>query len=76
MIDFVNIAAYLPEMAKKQPHKPAVSFPAGRSRNGKVKYTHYTFRQLDRESDWIARGLDRSGIGRGHPNGTHGQTQS
>jgi olefin beta-lactone synthetase len=65
MPDFVNIAAYLPEMAKKQPHKPAVSFPVGRGRNGKVKYTHYTFRQLDRESDWIARGLDRSGIGRG-----------
>ncbi len=39
--------------------------PAGRDRNGRVKYTHYTFQQLDRESDWIARGLERSGIGRG-----------
>jgi acyl-CoA synthetase (AMP-forming)/AMP-acid ligase II len=61
----VNIAAYLPEMAKKQPHRAAVSFPVGRDGNGRVRYTHYTFRQLDRESDWIARGLDRCGIGRG-----------
>ncbi len=65
MSNFVNIAAYLPEMARKQPHRPAVSFPAGRDGNGRVKYTHYTFRQLDRESDWIARGLALSGIGRG-----------
>ncbi|MCG6880027.1 MAG: AMP-binding protein [Deltaproteobacteria bacterium] len=65
MPDFENIAAYLPEMAKKQPHRPAVNFPAGRDKNGRVKYTHYTFSQLDRESDWIARGLEQSGIGRG-----------
>ena len=65
MTDFVNIAAYLPIMARKQPHRPAISFPAGRDGNGRVKYTHYTFRQLNRESDWIARGLEQSGIGRG-----------
>lgn len=65
MSDFENIAAYLPEMAGKQPHRPAVSFPAGRDTNGRVKYTHYTFRQLDLESDWIARGLVQLGIGRG-----------
>ena len=65
MPDFENIAAYLPEMAEKQPHRPAVNFPAGRDKNGRVKYTHYTFSQLDRESDWIARGLAQSGIGRG-----------
>jgi acyl-CoA synthetase (AMP-forming)/AMP-acid ligase II len=56
MTNLVNIAAYLPKMAKDQPHTPAIRFPAGRDRNGRVKYTHYTFRQLDRESDWIARG--------------------
>ncbi len=65
MADFVNIAAYLPEMAEKQPHRHAVSCPAGRDRNGRVKYTHYTFRQLDLESDRMARGLKRCGIGRG-----------
>lgn len=65
MAHIENIAAYLPEMAGNLPHRQAVSFPAGRDVNGRVKYTHYTFRQLDRESDWIARGLARSGIGRG-----------
>ncbi len=65
MPDFENIAAYLPLMAQKQPHRPAVTFPAGRDKNGRVKYTHYTFSQLDLESDWIARGLEQSGIGRG-----------
>ena len=63
--DFVNIAAYLPKMAEKQPYRSAVSFPTGRDRNGRVKYTHYTFRQLDHESDLIARGLDRVGLNRG-----------
>jgi len=63
--DFVNIAAYLPLMAKKQPSKPAIFFPRGKDKKGKVKYTHYTFKQLDRESDYIARGLEKYGIGRG-----------
>ena len=65
MSDVTNIAAYLPEMAGRQPHRSAVSYPVGRDTNGRVKYTHYTFRQLDRESDWIARGLVKSGVGRG-----------
>ncbi len=65
MSNFINIAAYLPEMAEKQPYKAAVSFPVGRDGNSRVKYTHYTFRQLDRESDLMARGLDRAGVKRG-----------
>jgi acyl-CoA synthetase (AMP-forming)/AMP-acid ligase II len=65
MPDLVNIAAYLPKMAEKQPHKPAVSFPTGRDKNGRIRYTHYTFRQLDFESDLIARGLDQVGVKRG-----------
>jgi len=52
-------------MAEKQPYRPAVSFPTGRDGNGRVKYTHYTFHQLDRESDLMARGLDRVGVKRG-----------
>lgn len=63
--DFVNIAAYLPEIAEKLPYRPAVSFPTGRDKNGRVQYTHYTFRQLDHESDLIARGLDRVSVERG-----------
>ena len=65
MSDFINIAAYLPKMAEKQPYRPAVSFPTGRDKNGRVKYTHYTFRQLDRESDLMARGLDQVDVKRG-----------
>lgn len=61
----VNIAAHLPRMASLQPHRMAVVFPHGRDKQGRVSYTHYTFRQLDRESDRLARGLASIGIGRG-----------
>jgi acyl-CoA synthetase (AMP-forming)/AMP-acid ligase II len=60
-----NIAAHLPEMARLQPHAPAVYFPQGRDRRGRTSYTHFTFAQLDRESNRIARGLETFGIGRG-----------
>jgi len=63
--NFINIASYLPLMAKKQPSEPAIFFPQGKDKNGEVNYTHYTFKQLDQESDYIARGLEKSGIGRG-----------
>jgi acyl-CoA synthetase (AMP-forming)/AMP-acid ligase II len=63
--DFVNIAAHLPEMAQSRPYAPAVVCPAGRDRQGRARYTHWTFRQLDRHSDRIARGLERIGIRRG-----------
>ena len=61
----VNIASYLPLMAKKQPSKPAIFFPRNKDKTGEVNYTHYTFKQLDRESNFIARGLEKYGIGRG-----------
>ncbi len=60
-----NIAAVLPEVARNQPFKPAIVFPNGRDRNGKVCYTHYTYAQLNDESDRMARGLEKIGIGRG-----------
>ncbi len=63
--DFVNIAAHLPEMARSRPFAPAVVCPAGRDRAGRTRYTHWTFRKLDRESDKMAHGLVRSGIGPG-----------
>src|SRR3954464_9063332 len=61
----VNIATRLREMAQIQPHALAVACPAGRDRAGRARHTHWTFRQLDRESDAAARGLERHGIGRG-----------
>jgi len=53
----VNIAQPLTEMARLQPDAPAIIFP-------REKRT-LSFRELDRESDRIARGLRRIGIGRG-----------
>lgn len=60
-----NIAATLTEMAAQRPHALAVLCPVGRQRNGRVAYTHYTFAQLDRESEILARGLKDFGIGCG-----------
>jgi acyl-CoA synthetase (AMP-forming)/AMP-acid ligase II len=52
-------------MARWQPHTLAVVVPAGRDRSGRVRYTHLTYGQLDRDSEQIARGLSSLGIARG-----------
>jgi acyl-CoA synthetase (AMP-forming)/AMP-acid ligase II len=52
-------------MARIQPYKRAVVAPSGRDRQGRAAYTHLTFRQLDIESDCLARGLDDAGVRRG-----------
>jgi acyl-CoA synthetase (AMP-forming)/AMP-acid ligase II len=62
---FVNIAAHLETMAARQPYTLAVIFPHGRDRQGRVSYTHFTYRQLNEASDQIAHGLVRIGIDRG-----------
>jgi len=61
----VNVAYYLKEMARVQPYKRAVVCPACRDKNNRIAYAHLTFRQLDRESDCLARGMDKVGITRG-----------
>jgi acyl-CoA synthetase (AMP-forming)/AMP-acid ligase II len=60
-----NIAAKLTEMARRQPHTPAIYFPERRESPDRVLYSHYTFAQLDEESDLLAKGLERLGIKRG-----------
>jgi acyl-CoA synthetase (AMP-forming)/AMP-acid ligase II len=60
-----NIAASLVAMAALKPHRHAVIAPSGRDRAGRVRYTHLTYRQLDRDSDQIALGLGAAGIERG-----------
>jgi acyl-CoA synthetase (AMP-forming)/AMP-acid ligase II len=52
-------------MARVQPYRRAVVYPAAHDHNGRVAYSHLTFRQLDRESDCFAHGLIQAGITRG-----------
>jgi len=60
-----NIASLLTQMARFQPYKRAVVCPSGRDDDGRVTYTHLTFRQLDMESDCLAHGLESVGVGKG-----------
>ncbi len=55
--NIVNVSSRLRRMAKIQPHKRAVVYPAGRDKNGRVAYSHLTFQQLDQQSDRLAHGL-------------------
>ncbi|HEX4590115.1 MAG TPA: AMP-binding protein, partial [Gemmataceae bacterium] len=61
---FVNVAMHLPAAAQTRPHALAVVCPSGRWRS-RFAYTHLTCKQLDEESDRIARGLHDIGIRRG-----------
>jgi acyl-CoA synthetase (AMP-forming)/AMP-acid ligase II len=61
----VNVASHLKRMAKIKPYKKAVVYPAGRDNHGRVAYSHLTFLRLDRESDCLAHGFEKTGITRG-----------
>lgn len=56
----VNIASAIPDRARLQPTTPALIEPRGLSRP-----RQWTFADLDRETDQIARGLQQLGIGPG-----------
>ena len=64
MSSSINIASYLPAMAARQPDTLAVAFPLGRDGAGKQRYLRWTYRQLEEESNTIARGLQAIGITR------------
>ena len=54
--DSANIARHLPLMAARQPGRPAVKVPRGRTRAGDIDYLTLTFAELDAEVDaWGAR---------------------
>lgn len=57
-----NVAGHLPRVAALRPFAPAIYFPDGRDSRGRVRYTHYTYRQLDEASDRIAKGLGAMGL--------------
>src|SRR5579871_1544201 len=61
----VNIAALLVSMARTQPQTLAIAQPYGRDRHGRIRYRHYTYRELHAESDALARGFATIGIRRG-----------
>ena len=62
---FTNIAAHLPEMARRQPETPALFCPVGRHPDGTPRYSRTTFRELEAESNRIAHALETLGISRG-----------
>lgn len=62
----VNVASHLARLAVESPERVAIHFPPhGVNPHGPTRYDQYTFRQLHLESDAIAHGLARVGIGRG-----------
>jgi len=65
MNNFVNFAQGLKDSAEKFPYKRAVVYPAGRDKSGRVTYSQITFKQLEKDSDDIAFGLESTGIKRG-----------
>ena len=64
-VGHVNVAAYLPDMAARQPDTLAVAVAAGRNPDGTARYVRLTALELDRRSDRIAHALVRVGIGEG-----------
>jgi acyl-CoA synthetase (AMP-forming)/AMP-acid ligase II len=65
MTAVVNIAAFLPALAARQPDAAALHVPVGREPDGRRRYASWTYRQLDEQSDRVARGLTAIGVGRG-----------
>lgn len=61
----VNMATFVRHWAERLPSKRAVVFPHGRDGDGRVSYTHLTFRQLEEESNRYAHGLQKLGVRRG-----------
>jgi acyl-CoA synthetase (AMP-forming)/AMP-acid ligase II len=61
----LNIACHLTAIALRDPYRLAVVVPSGSDRSGRLRYVHFTYRQLDEDSDQIAAGLAAIGIARG-----------
>lgn len=60
-----NIARHLADMAERRPQQPAIVAPEGRGSSGKVRYSHFTYRQLNQDADAIAAGLIDEGVAMG-----------
>ncbi len=60
-----NVARRLAQVAQKQPDAIAVVEPLSYNAQGQRQYRHFTFRELDQDSDRIARGLRERGVSPG-----------
>ena len=60
-----NVARRLTQMAQARPEAVAVVEPLGYDSHRRRQYRHVTFRQLDQDSDRIARGLRLMGVSPG-----------
>ncbi len=60
----VNVARFLPEMAKTVPDHPAVRAPIERAAGDRIRYDERSFAQLNRLSDQCAFYLESQGIRR------------
>ncbi|MEC9072467.1 MAG: fatty acid CoA ligase family protein, partial [Myxococcota bacterium] len=60
-----NIASALVEMARQQPESLAIAAPRGGAPRGPEHDLCWTYAELNRASDVLARGLEAKGIGRG-----------
>ncbi|MCP4114394.1 MAG: AMP-binding protein [Desulfobacteraceae bacterium] len=65
MNDYVNISSWLKRSAEIYPFKRAVVYPDSRDSKGRVLYSQLNFRQLEKQSDRLAFGLEKAGITRG-----------
>ena len=61
----VNVARFLPLVARERPADCAVKAPKGRAPDGSIAYRERTFVELDREARIVAAMLRETGIGSG-----------
>jgi acyl-CoA synthetase (AMP-forming)/AMP-acid ligase II len=62
MTHSLNVAARLSEMAQAMSNAIALVEPLGYDNQGRRRYRHFTFGQLDQDSDQIAQGLRQMGV--------------
>ena len=56
MAESANIARHLPQLAVRQPDRPAVKIPSGRNPSGGIDYLTLSYAALDAEVDaWVGR---------------------
>ena len=61
MADSANIARHLPLMAARQPDRPAIKVPRGRTNDGRIDYLTLSFTELDAEANaWVEKLSARS----------------